>query len=572
MSTDNRFRYQRWEWIFGLALASTILCSYFAIKSLWPYGPEWWAIEQVGAIFKAIYFELLWFKTESLELFYAELLPQGWLIPFVLLGVLPIILSGILSFFLSYKLIYKEGGIDNCAHMDGPKLYYGKYGIRHGKKMLSKQLRQNDSIGLNVHPNISISKSLEQSNIIAFGSQGSGKSVVLKPIANQLIEEADKSFFYDSKREYTQLFFGPNAVLLNPTDSRSHAWAICEDVTTAEAAQLVANCFLHEESGDKFWVQGARIILTGCFVTLLKSKSSWGWGDLRTILNCDAKQLKEYFQSYYPEANNLVEEDSKTTQGFLAVISTQLTWLSYVASVWSEESENRFSVSSWLSDTSIVSTVIVPNNPAYPQISGPLCAALMSIIISQKISKPDTDCTTWLILDELADLPKTDMFEKWLSLGRSKGARTIAGLQNFNQLVDIYGDKKAETILSLFGILICLRTNSYSSSKLLSENLGSRRVKRKAESYNSDGAKSSSVQIMEEPIVRPEDINQLPAPSKKGVTGYLSIKGWNSAYRLVWGYPKIEDKYESFVEHTLSDGDIIDSKKQKRGTRGRARS
>ena len=336
MSTDNKFRYQRWEWIFGLTLVSTILCSYFAVKSLWPHGPEWWAIEQVGAIFKAIYFELLWFKTESLELFFAELIKQGWLIPFLLLGVLPIIFSGILSFFLSYKLIYKEGGIDNCAHMDGPMLYFGKYGIHHAKKQLTKQLRQNDTIGIKLHPSISIPKSIEQSNIIAFGSQGSGKSVVLKPIANQLIENADKSFFYDSKREYTQLFLSSNAVLLNPTDSRSHTWAVCEDVTTAEAAQLVANCFLHEESGDKFWVQGARIILTGCLVTLLKSKASWDWGDLRTILNCEAKQLKENFKSYYPEANNLVEEDSKTTQGFLAVISTQLTWLSYVASVWSE--------------------------------------------------------------------------------------------------------------------------------------------------------------------------------------------------------------------------------------------
>jgi hypothetical protein len=571
MSTDNKFRYQRWEWISGLALVSTILCSYFSVKSLWPYGPKWWTFAELGEIYKAIYLEFLFFKTDLFELFVSEIISNEWFFQFLLFGILPIILSGIISFYIVIKILYKEGGIDNCVHMDGPMLYFGKYGLRHGKKMLAKQLRQNDSIGLNVHPSVSIPKSLEQSNIIAFGSQGSGKSVVLKPIANQLIEKADKSFFYDSKREYTQLFFGPNTVLLNPTDSRSHAWAICEDVTTAEAAQLVANCFLHEESGDKFWVQGARIILTGCLVTLLKSKASWNWDDLKTILNCEVKQLKEFFKTYYPEANNLIEEDSKTTQGFLAVISTQLTWLSYVASVWSEKSENRFSVSSWLKDTSTVSTVIVPSNPAYPQISGPLCAALMSIIVSQKLSKPDTDYTTWLILDELADLPKTDMFEKWLSLGRSKGARTIAGLQNFNQLADIYGDKKAETILSLFGILICLRTNSFSSSKLLSENLGSRRVKRWTESYNSDGSKSSSLQIHEEPIVRPEDINQLPAPSKKGVTGYLSIKGWNSAYKLVWGYPKIEERYESFVEQVANLGDIADSKNQRRGTRGRAR-
>lgn len=196
----------------------------------------------------------------------------------------------------------------------------------------------------------------------------------------------------------------------------------------------------------------------------------------------------------------------------------------------------------------------------------------MSILISQKLSKPDGQFTTWLVLDELSDLPKTNLFVNWLAQGRSKGARTIAGLQNFNQLADVYGDKKAETVLSLFGIMICLRTNSFSSSKLLSENIGSRRVKRRTESFNSEGAKSTNLQIFEEPIVRPEDINQLAAPSKKGVTGYLSVKGWNSAYQLVWGYPKLEEKYESFVEQTFGTSEPTDSHPQRRGSRGRARS
>lgn len=325
MSTKTKLKYQHWDWIIGSTMALTILLSYFSIKSLWAYGPEWWTFRELGLIVKAVYFELIRLETYSLELFYSELVKRNWLYSFLLLCALPIVMSAIVSYRLCFKIIYKEGGIDNCIHLDGPKLYFGKYGIRHAKSKLRKQLKQNDQQGLKIHDEIAISKSQEQSNILAFGSQGSGKSVFFKPIVAQLIEKKEKCFIYDSKREYTPVFLHSHSVLVNPTDSRSHVWSICEDVTTPEAAQLIANCFLHEEPEEKFWVQGARIILTGCFVTLLKSKSSWSWGDLRTILNCEANELKGHFKTYYPEASKLIEEDSKTTQGFLSVIATQLT-------------------------------------------------------------------------------------------------------------------------------------------------------------------------------------------------------------------------------------------------------
>ena len=435
---------------------------------------------------------------------------------------------------------------------------------------MKKELKNHTNEGLKVHPKICISELQEAGNILVTGAQGSGKSTVIKSLVKSIQNLADLMLIYDAKREYTPLLYSEGCLLLSPIDKRSVCWDIAADVTTPEIAYEIASCFITKSDKDPIWGNGARLLLTGCMVSLNYLKANWSWNDLNTILDKSVDELEELFDKYYPKASKLISENSKTTDSFIMELTTQLSWLDSVAKIWTNESDNKFSITKWAQGQYKAKSLIIANDPRYAAISAPLCSAVLSIVVREALSLSDSDKRKlWFVLDELADLPKTDALEKWLSLCRSKGARTIAGTQNISQIQAKYGDKSTETLTSLFSNIITLKVGSSAeTAKKVGDNLGKRLVKRATINFDKEGDKTTSYQQSEEYVVRPEQLMQLSSPNKKGVTGYLSVSGWNAVYELVWPYPDLEIIAEAHVPVELNEHS---SESLARGTRGRKR-
>src|SRR5690606_17958141 len=146
-------------------------------------------------------------------------------------------------------------------------------------------------------------------------------------------------------------------------------------------------------------------------------------------------ELKQLLAGCHPSASKLIEEESKTTQGFMTVLATQVGWMETLARAWPSSHESSFSISEWIAGTTSIDSVIIANDPRYSAISGPLCNAFVSLATRQLLAMPDCDeRRIWFCLDELGNLPKCPSLLKLLTLGRSKGARTIAGVQSVSQL------------------------------------------------------------------------------------------------------------------------------------------
>ncbi|MEY8214743.1 MAG: type IV secretion system DNA-binding domain-containing protein [Colwellia sp.] len=426
--------------------------------------------------------------------------------------------------------------------------------------------------GIYIHPEIAISSLQEAGNLLITGAQGSGKSTVVKPIVNSISSTKYLNLIYDSKREYTALFYKEKSLLLNPTDKRSVYWDIAADVTTPEVAYEIASCFISRSDKEPIWGDGARLILTGCMVSLSNLKGNWSWNDLNIMLDKPVEQLVALFDKHYPKASKLISENSKTTDSFIMELTTQLSWLNSVAKIWTKESDHRFSITKWAQGQYKAKSLIIANDPKYAAISVSLCSAVLSIVVREVLSLPDCNKRKfWFVLDELADLPKTEALEKWLSLCRSKGARTIAGTQNISQIQEKYGDKATETLTSLFSNIITLKVGSSAeTAKKVADNLGKRLVKRATINFDKDGSKTTSYQQSEEYIVRPEQLMQLPSPNKNGVRGYLSIGGWNAVYELVWPYPKLKVIAKEHLPVDLNENNnVTEFNRLKRGSRGR---
>lgn len=442
-------------------------------------------------------------------------------------------------------------------HASGPIPLTGRAAIRHARKMLLREAR-GITLALHVHPQIALTTKRELGNILVTGVSGGGKSVIEKPIVASLIARGDRCLIYDQKSEYLPLFYDPqNAVIINPPDARSSNYDLADDCRSREDALMVAEIFVPMAPGEKnpVWTNGARAIVAGCIIALQEARGTdWGWCDLREALAASDAELNLFLKPHSPEAAQLIDSrgGSQITASYRStILSATGNWLPTLARAWpNTRAGKRFSIRRWLTDKNAPRVIILPNSPEFSAVSAPLCMVLISLLVARVLALPDSNIRRiWLILDELANLIKMMALAKWLELSRSKGGRVLAGFQSFSQIQEIYGEKTAETLLGLFHTIISMRCGQAGgSSKIVSEAFGQRQVKRLSVTDGGDGRVSTNWQTIDEPVVRAETLEQLPQPDKTGVTGYLSVAGWNAVYRLVWPYKKLPKIAPEFVE------------------------
>ncbi len=442
---------------------------------------------------------------------------------------------------------------ERYTHVSGPKNLLGRRAWQHARKYLKVAAKTS---GLFIHPKIKINRLYEIGNLFIFGMQGSGKSTIIKSWLKQIMKRQIVALIYDEKREYTEYFFNEHVLLLSPGDTRSVRWELSKDIVDISSARTFANSLITQTSNEPFWSDSARLVVCGAVVCLLRSGQAWGWAELYELLFRDTSRLQKQLRLHFPEAALFAGGDDRTSASVLGVISSQLSWISYIAETDNPDS-TTFSVSSWL-DADSPKKLIVQTDSAYRDMSQALFAALFSMVTSRVLNLPDSSTREiWLVLDELAAIPKNAAMEQWLSRGRSKGARTIAGVQSISQLQSIYSEKDAETLLGLFASVVVLRIGAPGASASgASKALGERRVLIKSTSTDINGEKSSTQAESIIPVVSPEEITHLESPDKIGVHGYLLIAGANAVYKLLWPYPELSPIAKpriSYVKDTIPE-------------------
>jgi hypothetical protein len=464
---------------------------------------------------------------------------------------LPVLASLVIASTLTYWLLYVQGGREPVTHISGSTGLTGRKVKSHAKRSLNKAIK-NDSMGkgIHLHPCVQLPMRNELGNVLLFGQQGSGKSVILKPIVQQIRKRADNLFIYDRKNEFTPLFFDSYTILISPTDVRGVPWEIGLDVTCEAEAELVAQRLINE-TPDPLWSNGARLILTGCMMILIEQDKQWGWRDLAGIIAWSQKELRAALETSYPNATVFIEENSKTTQSFFITLISQLSWVRRLREYWPNSEQKGFSIRQWLSDDNQPKTLIIAHDEHNEALSAPLCNALFGLMTNHVLALQDSDTRRiFFSADELSSLPKSDSLEKWLRLGRSKGARTLASAQSLSQVRAIYGQDMAETILSLFGNIIALRMGaSGEAASYAAKSFGEHQVERRLTTFNEQGQRSTQCQYTSEPLVRPSELVNLKH-SWRGVEGFLMVGSWDSVYRLRWLFPTLKPIAEPFIRAT----------------------
>ena len=446
-------------------------------------------------------------------------------------------------------------------HIRGPKLH--RLDHRPARKALKPKRKA--AAGISIHPQIHITEEQECRHLLLLGGSGSGKTSILWPVINQVVERGDRALIFSFKGDFQQKAAFPFS-LLAPWDSRSVRWQLGRDVDGRISAEALAKTLCPDpEKGEKIWAQGAQGLLTAIIAGVQREhKEDWGFYHLAkacSIALSDYDSLVQTVMQESPLAKAfLMGKDSKTTASYLAQMASGLTDVVNLGVADSASHGKPWSVREWLAGRTPGAAILgyLPENEGLSQA---YCSSVIEQIVKQILSFDDCDPDErriWLFLDEVPQLGKVPSITDSLEAARSKGCRVVLGMQGVSQLEEHGYSKNTLDIWSgQCGIKIIAHLSTPHDQKWAADLLGEREVaryQRTVTNSNTSGSNSGVYQPVKEHLMMPSQFRDELMVMDVGPKALLLAPGANAV--LQWPFPELKKLRKARIDAAWTKPDF----------------
>lgn len=253
------------------------------------------------------------------------------------------------------------------------------------------------------------------------------------------------------------------------------------------------------------------------------------------------------FQRFFRIGLGIFKKDSKSSDSVYFSLIANLSFLRQLAQAW-PESIGGLSLRNWIQDDSDEKPILLLQaSKAFPTISDAYICAVLNILSKLILSPTFSDSSTrriHFILDEIAQIPYIDQLKNLAALGRAKGACIWLGIQDFDLLVDEYGQHEVNSLISMMQTKVILSMGSGTGADFASKLIGDREIF--TQDFDENGKRIPITQTQR--LVAPSEISQLPQPTlEHGIQGWMTITGWDAVLRLTWPitkFPKVREGVE----------------------------
>jgi len=460
---------------------------------------------------------------------------------------------------------WKLGDIPGEIHVRGSRL------TRKAKVLQRAILRASPPIkgkneGIRIHPQIQLTEHLEASHALIVGGAGAGKTTILWPIVQQVIDRGDRAIVFSFKGDFeqkigTQKQIGRQFALLAPWDSRSAVWAVGRDIRTRLDAEALASTLIPEAPGtksDPMWTQGSRSLLVGIISDVQREHGeNWGFAELAkrsAEALSDFATLKKIIERESPQAYALISggASSKTTASFLATISSYLTQVINLGvaadCLKTQAGGKQWSVNRWLTSDNIPPIAVLGFRPSAKQLSQAWGSSIIEQVVLKLSDLPDVSPDhrrVWLILDEVPKLGQVPSITDALETLRSKGVRVVLGAQGIDQIEETYSKNIARSWATQTAIKVIGRITEPESQKWASSLIGERELERFSSQYNvqsggnghgSGSTSGGGYQRTKESVVLPGEFGSIVSVTKTGPRAILHVAGSDHVGLLDWPF------------------------------------
>jgi hypothetical protein len=393
-------------------------------------------------------------------------------------------------------------------------------------------------------------------SILVLGSIGGGKTQIILSFLGGLIASGHRVLIVDGpKGDYSQVMKNP--LVLAPWHS-GHAWDVARDTPTRGHAIALAGALI-PDSKDPLWSNASRAVLIAALCKLIATRpGEWTWSDLYSEVTADVDQLYEIASEYYPPAVRLLEDaESKTTGSIMMNLSAFLLPVAELAGAWGSETQ-RFSFVDWWAGKPGPQVVIIQSSAEFSALSGSYISAILTrlaLLTASPSYKESPTRKNVIVIDEFAQLPKINAFEKFIEIGRSKGCSVILGTQSLAQIRKVWGKDDMQSWLAMIGTKCYARTAGADDIEMVQREIGTRKVLLPMTSTSSSeragtasgSSSSASWQREDRPVVSQQDLAAL-GPAKAGIWAVVQGIGGDPV-RVLFPFVSLPRLREPFIEN-----------------------
>lgn len=345
----------------------------------------------------------------------------------------------------------------------------------------------------------SMSKDDLSKGLLLIGSPGSGKTNVILSMLDSIISrlnDDDILFIFDSKQDFMGRYYNqnnPNHVIISANEEHSaltSSWnlfgELLNDDNNFNNAEIMANeiskslfadvesenqPFFHISASDIFKMIVCSFVkeaVTANDCSALNNKKLIDYIKGSTVedlykLLCKYPEYK-YVQTYLGNPKNLTPQ-ALGVMGYLnSMINTQ-----FIGPFCSRSENGEFSIRKLVREKG-AKVVFIEYDMLLGKTLSPMYSLLFDLIIKNTLKNGEGN--VFLFADELHLLPYCNELQAAVNAGRSRGLKTVIGLQNINQLYDNYGEDKGKAIAAGFVNAFCFNSVDYDTRKFISERFG----------------------------------------------------------------------------------------------------
>ena len=354
---------------------------------------------------------------------------------------------------------------------------------------------------------VELARQTEVGHGLMVAQPNSGKTTILADALDHALARGDKVLLHDPKVEFVETHYREDGevVILGPWDMRSAVWSPADIDSPALADEFASAVYGAKEAkgANAYFNKTAAGVLAGLIKSHMLDGSQWSWTDLVQWIESEpiamikrAAQGDGIVRLLMPGAFLPKPKLSDGAHSVISTLASESTLIQQLAAIdCSRPDALRFSFRRWLlnEDHQQVRLVILNSSDEYATASASLFGAMFSTISATVASRmpnlnPDSPGALWLLLDEFPQLGAGGI-AKMLTIaevGRSRGCRVWAALQNESQLAARMGIEAAAPVLSVAGTRVYLKCSEEDASTV-SRRYGDRELQR-IETTASQGA------------------------------------------------------------------------------------
>ena len=349
----------------------------------------------------------------------------------------------------------------------------------------------------------------ETRHTIVSGTTGSGKTVLIADLVEQIRERGERCVVYDKMGSYTETFYDPaQDVLLNPLDRRAPRWSPFAEARSARDFDTMAAALIprQKDAADPFWITAARQLFSHGAAVL------WKRGETRNRVLVD-HLLKTELSALADAMEGTVAQSIVDPANPMTALSVRAMLTANIGAMDLLTDEGSpFSIREWIERDRAGFLFLTSRGDQHASLRG-LISTWLEIAVNALLSLPRADGQRnalvrriWVILDELPTLHQLPSLRPGLAESRQFGGCFVLGVQVFSALRDLYGRDGAETISGLCGTRVVLAAPDKDTSEWSAESLGRVEMESLSEgvSYETPhGGVTLSTRRDERPLVLP---------------------------------------------------------------------